>query len=145
MPTYSEKLKDPRWQKKRLQILERDNWTCTACGDMRSTLAVHHFYYERGKDPWDYPDDALATLCEDCHEREGFERPQAEATLLSTLRRREFTSNHIIDLAYGFSVMHFTHWPWTIILVIRQFLIDPIFQEQVIELFKSGGKEKNHG
>ena len=25
---YSEKLKDPRLQKKRLQILERDNWTC---------------------------------------------------------------------------------------------------------------------
>jgi len=26
--TYSEKLKDPRWQKKRLEILSRDNFTC---------------------------------------------------------------------------------------------------------------------
>jgi hypothetical protein len=25
---YSDKLKDPRWQKKRLQIMERDNWCC---------------------------------------------------------------------------------------------------------------------
>ena len=30
---YSEKLKDPRWQKKRLEILERDNFRCQYCGD----------------------------------------------------------------------------------------------------------------
>lgn len=26
--TYAEKLKDPRWQKRRLEIFERDDWTC---------------------------------------------------------------------------------------------------------------------
>ena len=25
--SYSDKLKDPRWQRKRLEIFERDNWT----------------------------------------------------------------------------------------------------------------------
>jgi hypothetical protein len=76
MPTYAEKLKDPRWQKKRLEILNRDNFTCLMCGDDKSTLHVHHGYYERGLDPWEYSDDTLATLCEDCHD--GVEAIQKE-------------------------------------------------------------------
>lgn len=70
--TYSDKLRDPRWQKKRLEILERDGWKCKGCGDKKSTLNVHHLYYEAYKDPWDYPDKALKTLCEKCHEDEHF-------------------------------------------------------------------------
>jgi hypothetical protein len=31
-------------------------------------LHVHHRYYLRGKKPWEYDDDALTTLCEDCHD-----------------------------------------------------------------------------
>lgn len=65
--TYREKLKDPRWQRKRLEILERDNWTCCVCGATEDTLNVHHGYYCRGRNPWDYPDDTLWTLCEICH------------------------------------------------------------------------------
>jgi len=67
MTTYSEKLKDPRWQRKRLEILDAAGWECTSCGDGTKTLHVHHAYYERGRDPWDYPDDALHALCMDCH------------------------------------------------------------------------------
>jgi len=65
---YSEILKDPRWQKKRLQILERDNWTCCFCGDTESTLHVHHIVYS-GK-PWEQRDASYLTLCETCHEQE---------------------------------------------------------------------------
>lgn len=65
--TYYEKLRDPRWQRKRLQIMERDRWACTMCGSNASTLNVHHGYYERGIDPWDYDDASLTTLCENCH------------------------------------------------------------------------------
>lgn len=65
--TYAEKLKDPRWQKKRLQILERDHWMCQNCYDTKSTLHVHHLDYEKGFDPWEYPDFYLLTLCEKCH------------------------------------------------------------------------------
>jgi len=36
--TYAEKLKDPRWQKKRLEIMERDEWTCQWCVDSESPL-----------------------------------------------------------------------------------------------------------
>lgn len=64
---YLEKLKDPRWQRKRLRILERDGWRCKACYDDKNTLHVHHLFYFKG-DPWDIPDGFLITLCEDCHE-----------------------------------------------------------------------------
>ncbi len=68
--TYSEKLKDPRWQKKRLEILERDDWRCQACGDKKSTLNVHHTTYFPGCNPWGYPDVLLITLCDTCHSYE---------------------------------------------------------------------------
>ena len=64
--TYSEKLKDPRWQKKRLEILDRDSFTCKLCGDEETTLNVHHLKYT-GQYPWDIDSDFLITYCEDCH------------------------------------------------------------------------------
>ena len=72
--TYAEKLKDPRWQKMRLKILERDGWKCQLCDDTTNTLVVHHKYYERGKEPWNYPDNAYVSLCQDCHEGAEIER-----------------------------------------------------------------------
>lgn len=64
--TYSDKLKDPRWQKKRLEIMKRDDFTCKYCGDKTTSLNIHHSYY-RGE-PWESPNESLITLCEDCHE-----------------------------------------------------------------------------
>jgi len=69
MSKYSEKFLDPRWQKKRLKILERDDWRCQSCGDKNVTLNVHHIFYKKGKDPWDYNDNILITWCEDCHKK----------------------------------------------------------------------------
>lgn len=63
---YSELLKDPRWQKKRLKILERDNFTCQFCESTKNELHVHHIKYS-GK-PWDIEDKYLKTLCKECHE-----------------------------------------------------------------------------
>jgi len=66
--SYSELLKDPRWQKKRLKIMERDEFTCQSCFDSENTLNIHHKYYIHGKAPWEYPDELLITLCKECHE-----------------------------------------------------------------------------
>jgi 5-methylcytosine-specific restriction endonuclease McrA len=30
-------------------------------------LNTHHLYYKMGKNAWEYPDDALQTLCRECH------------------------------------------------------------------------------
>jgi hypothetical protein len=64
---YLEKLKDPRWQKKRLEIMERDGWMCKSCGDKDSNLNVHHIFYLPKKEPWEIPNGLLITLCETCH------------------------------------------------------------------------------
>lgn len=65
--TYSEKLRNPQWQKKRLEIMQRDNFTCRLCGDTETTLNVHHTEYSKWN-PWDVDSDTLFTLCEHCHE-----------------------------------------------------------------------------
>lgn len=67
MITYSEKLKDPRWQRKRLEIMKRDEFTCRKCGDNETQLHVHHKQYINGNDPWEYDNKDLVTLCKDCH------------------------------------------------------------------------------
>jgi hypothetical protein len=65
--TYADKLKSPRWQKKRLEIMSRDKFTCKMCGDYETELHVHHKEYIDGNDPWDYPNSLLITLCSHCH------------------------------------------------------------------------------
>lgn len=68
---YQRSLRDSRWQKRRLEILSSANWKCqdAGCPYPTRTLEVHHLYYVRGRDPWDYPDDAFLALCSDCHEK----------------------------------------------------------------------------
>lgn len=65
--SYSQKLKDPRWQKKRLEVMEAANFTCQTCGSTTNTLTVHHINYRRGAEPWDYEASELQCLCDDCH------------------------------------------------------------------------------
>jgi hypothetical protein len=67
--TYAEKLKDPRWQRKRLEVLERDKWMCVECKSTILTLHVHHIKYTVDM-PWEEPIKHLTTLCEQCHEFE---------------------------------------------------------------------------
>lgn len=69
--TYSEMLKHPKWQEKRLRILERSQFMCDVCSETEKTLSVHHGYYEKGRKPWEYPDESLHCLCEDCHREIG--------------------------------------------------------------------------
>lgn len=63
---YSDLLKNPKWQKKRLEIMQRDNWICRSCNDAESELHVHHLCYSEEK-PWNEPDENLITLCDTCH------------------------------------------------------------------------------
>jgi hypothetical protein len=65
--SYREKLLDPRWQKRRLERLAMAGWECQSCGTKTDTLHVHHAYYLRGREPWEYDDSALRVLCESCH------------------------------------------------------------------------------
>ena len=64
--TYEEQLKDRRWWLFRKLILLRDNNSCTRCGSGRH-LQAHHLYYTPGKMAWEYPFEAVVTLCDFCH------------------------------------------------------------------------------
>jgi hypothetical protein len=50
--------------------MERDKWKCKRCGCADKTLNVHHLEYLRNREPWEYADDLLVTLCDDCHNYE---------------------------------------------------------------------------
>lgn len=62
-------------------------------------LHVHHRYYDEGKDPWDYPSEALVTLCKDCHEYERREWKKNLDILGWVLARAGFISDDLIYLA----------------------------------------------
>lgn len=65
--SYNEILKDHRWIKRRNEILTRDKNTCQFCGAQDKYLHVHHKEYFDGFLPWEYQDDMLVTLCNECH------------------------------------------------------------------------------
>ena len=67
MKTYSEKLRDPKWQKKRLEVLQRDEFCCQLCLDTTTELQVHHLSYEKNKEPWEYDNSNFETYCKHCH------------------------------------------------------------------------------
>lgn len=97
MKTYSEKLKDPRWQKKRLEIMNRDEFSCQMCMDKDTTLNVHHFAYKQGCEPWEYDNGMLITYCENCHKSETDKRPELEKKILQLLKEAKMNQYDLID------------------------------------------------
>lgn len=67
---YAKRLSDPRWQKKRLEVLSRDHFKCQKCSATDRELHVHHKYYLDGYSAWEYDDSCYITLCFKCHESE---------------------------------------------------------------------------
>jgi hypothetical protein len=105
MSEYSELLKDPRWQKKRLEILERDNWKCVMCGDDKSTLHVHHKWYANGLKPWEYKGPSLATLCCSCHDLEHSTIDDYKNVLMTTILSKGVLGEDLLDIGYQISCM----------------------------------------
>ena len=96
--SYSEKLSDPRWQKKRLEILQRDNWNCKHCGKSGKTLHVHHITY-CDCEPWDINDNLLVTLCEKYHKLE--KQCRNETNHLSFEKLKNIATSQDIDGIIG--------------------------------------------
>lgn len=90
--TYSDKLKDPRWQKRRLEIFERDGWMCQHCGENTEMLSVHHRFYINGKLPWEYDDKMLLTLCPSCHKFETEDIPVQKEMFFENFLKAGFLS-----------------------------------------------------
>jgi hypothetical protein len=96
---YLEKLRSPLWQKKRLQVFERDKWTCRTCSATDKTLHVHHVFYRPGCEPWDYPIWAFLTLCADCHEQAHEAQRAGIQYLIEAFARRQIPDGFMLDLA----------------------------------------------
>lgn len=98
---YASQFKDPRWQKFRLKVLEKDGFKCTSCGDGESMLHAHHLYYISKRKPWEYPIDSVLTLCDSCHdgEHEDPSEPKEWERLLMIVPR--VPSRHEITSAIG--------------------------------------------
>jgi len=131
--TYQEKLKDPRWQKKRLKILERDRFACQYCGDNESTLHVHHLVYNKGGEPWDIEDNMLLTVCESCHGLEHDNRDKAEKSLIKALKETAVNYDGVNELAYAFLNGRPSYPQEVIIDLIGRVLCDPNLQEKIFQ------------
>jgi len=92
---YIELFKDPRWQKKRLEILERDEWACRLCCDEKTTLHIHHTWYDKNKKPWEYEDHQLITLCETCHEEEKIKSRRYLQDIQNIIRQHGYFSSDL--------------------------------------------------
>lgn len=66
--SYRSQYLDPRWQKKRLEVFQANDFLCGVCHNGEKTLHVHHKQYIANRDVWDYEIEQLACLCETCHE-----------------------------------------------------------------------------
>jgi len=75
--SYAELLKDPRWQKIRLEVFQRADWQCEQCSDRTTELHVHHTFYD-GREPWEYPENSLKCLCKTCHNSEHSKKDENE-------------------------------------------------------------------
>lgn len=95
--SYLNKLKSPLWQKKRLEILNRDKFTCQDCGGVESTLHVHHIAYY--KEPWDCPNELLVTLCEDCHENESHDLKIVTKNLIENMKKSGLRAKDLLDVS----------------------------------------------
>jgi hypothetical protein len=106
--SYKELLMDPRWQRKRLEVLEKKGWKCQNCGENETTLNVHHFLYLRGFDPWEYEDWAYAVVCDECHDLAHHYKERRQITLAKSEYARG-----IIDLLDGLGeedLKFIAHW-----------------------------------
>jgi 5-methylcytosine-specific restriction endonuclease McrA len=99
--TYQKKMLDPRWQKARLAVFERDGWKCRICHDKETSLHAHHTYYDKNSEgPWDYNLESIVTLCEMCHADEHDQIDEAKKALFDALAATDqFSSDILFSLA----------------------------------------------
>uniref|UniRef100_A0A6M3JBN4 Putative HNH endonuclease n=1 Tax=viral metagenome TaxID=1070528 RepID=A0A6M3JBN4_9ZZZZ len=138
---YSEKLLDPRWQKLRLEVFERDEWTCRNCQDTETTLTVHHLSYSPGKEPWDYPIDNFLTLCKTCHENEFETRPDYEKMLLSAIKAKGFMADDLYRIVRAFLTIPIIYAP-EVTASIVEFMLSEKFIKEYEYLFWEDTKKR---
>lgn len=133
--TYSEKLKNPKWQKKTLEILQRDNFTCTSCGNTEKTLHVHHRIYE-GQNPWDTGEKYLRTLCEDCHSFEETVATIFKENAQKWVGKSEFDYEWFNHFMESLEDGCFMCPQYVLCDILKLIVINPYFQQSAIAIYE---------
>lgn len=96
---YQSLINRKEWQDRSHAIKTRDNLKCQAfnCSTPNSILQVHHLDYFNHKLPWEYPDDMLITLCEQCHKKE-ISRYKFEESLFTAMKMKGFLACDIVAM-----------------------------------------------
>lgn len=104
--TYAEQLRHPKWQKKRLEVLERAEFKCELCSDSETTLNVHHKRYVKGRKAWEYEASELTALCQPCHESAHQNEDNFKAVLASLNPDGPCNINDAMALVAGWTRGH---------------------------------------
>jgi len=67
--TLKEQYAHPNWQRVRIVVLNRDEFTCKYCGNEHEQLHVHHLKYN-GAYIWDTEIRFLVSVCKTCHKKQ---------------------------------------------------------------------------
>lgn len=70
MKDINDVYKDSRWQKLRLKKLEQAGWKCECCGKEQGDgiyFSVRHKKFIQGRQVWEYSEDELIVLCNECN------------------------------------------------------------------------------
>ena len=132
---YQELLTDPRWQKKRLKIFERDSFTCVRCGRQDKTLHAHHKYYIKNRDPWDYKDCVIATLCDPCHKHEHDVSYTNSKALVNAMYDGGFLSDEILLISHSFRDIKHIYHPSNTAAMLSWAIRESEIMEHINELF----------
>lgn len=137
MSTYSQLLKDPRWQKKRLEIMNRDDWSCQECCDTSEMLVVHHKYYDKKLMPWEYPEKCYMTLCNSCHEQYHKDEKDISNSIIDNFKRSDLSLTTAWALSSIFKNLNIECPDERFITALRYFLEDPCNQQFLIDNYES--------
>ncbi len=94
--SYAEQLKHPNWQRKRLDKLNEQNWTCESCDSTEDTLHVHHKEYKKGRMAWEYSLEELEVLCKDCHQEHHEHAEIRQAAISAIMAEHEWEFNSLV-------------------------------------------------
>lgn len=65
---YADSLRSVQWKQWARIRRNRANNACELCRKGGATLHVHHWWYVKGKEPWEAEEGQTVVLCETCHE-----------------------------------------------------------------------------
>lgn len=152
-------LRDPRWQKARLETMQRAGFACERCGDKETTLNVHHKNYKRDHAPWEYELNNFVCLCRDCHEEihaqkeminnllpyvsadvdefmSGLAASQENRKYIGSLHQRKFTYNFSFNMGVLFYVLEIRTNAF-FIEKLSQFLENDDFFDDLVRLMRT--------